>query len=224
MKVIDVLIVDDSELYHIGVKTMLKEAEGKINILGEVYNCTDAVQFLKNKLVDIILLDISLEEEMDGIDLAFEIKNEYPKIKIIILSHYKDPQYIINALRAHVNAYLAKDSCAEELINTIISIQKGNGLYLGETLSNQAINVLVEKYFGNERNIPLNKPHDLTNREIEIIKLLSEGLSSKQIAERLFIAKTTVESHKESIKNKLQLKTTIEVVIFAVKNQVIKIE
>lgn len=218
MKKINILIVDDSEIHIIGVKAILKK-EPDIHILAEAYNTQEASKFLKKNIPDIILLDISLEDETDGLDFASYIRQYYPTINVIILSHYKNIHYIVQALKNHVRAYLAKDTKTDELIDTIRSVNHGKGVFFGDTI---AYKTLLDS-FGNEENIISGKPYELTAREIEIIEYLAKGYSSKEISTLLQIDKNTVESHKERIKNKLGVSTVIEIVVFALHKRIIKI-
>jgi len=221
---INLLLADDSQIYLEGLKSILRENENQINVIGEACNKREAIRFLNTNPPDIIVLDIQLEEDMDGIELACEVNKNFPGVKVIIMSHYKDIEHIINALKAHVHAYLAKDATPEEVNNTINSVYKGKGLYLGETLSKQTIEKLITVYYGTEQNLRKSKPHDLSEREIEVIGYMAKGFSSKEIAKSLFIGTTTVVTHKENIKRKLNCNTAIEIIVFAIAKKIIIVE
>lgn len=207
------ILADDSEIFREGVKSILQFEEG-IVVDAEASNCEGLFKLLEaGAKPDIILLDICMEQDGDGLELLSRLNTEYPQIKVIILSHYKEIPYIVKAVQNRVRAYLAKDSSASEIINTILSVRQGDGVYFGETISND----LLAKGFGSNGNILKAKPHELSVRELEILKMLASGLSVKDISKIMEINMTTIESYKERIKNKLGVKTIMEAVVFAVK-------
>ncbi len=216
MNTIQLLLVDDSEIHLIGLKSILS-AYPDMQVVGEAHSKEEALEALKAVQPDILLLDISLETETDGFDIARFVGNRYPQIRVIILSHYKKIEYIITALRAHVRAYLAKDTKADELLQAIRSVYTGCGVFFGDSIAYQSL----LQAFGNERNLVAGKPYELTEREIQVIELLAKGYSSKEIGQILHIDRNTVESHKERIKNKLGFNNMIEIVVFALKKKII---
>lgn len=207
------LLADDSEIFREGVKSILQFEEG-ISVDGEASSCGELMQMLESGITpDVILLDISMEHGEDGLELLSRLNADYPEIKIIILSHYKEIRYIVKAVQNHVRAYLAKDSSASEIISTILAVNQGKGVYFGETISSD----LLLKGFGNSSNLLKAKPYELSAREIEVLKMLAYGSSVKEISATLKINITTIESYKERIKNKLGVNTIMEAVVFAVK-------
>lgn len=216
MNTIRLLIIDDSEIHLIGLKSILS-AYPDMLIVGEAHTKSEAFEILKKVQTDILLLDISLETEMDGFEVARFVDKHYPEIRVIILSHYKKIEYIITALREHVRAYLAKDTKTDELLQAIRSVYTGCGVFFGDSIAYRS---LLEA-FGNEKNLAYGKPYELTEREIQVIELLAQGYSSKEIGRILQIDRNTVESHKERIKNKLALNNMIEIVVFALKKKII---
>lgn len=217
-ELIKILLVDDSQIHLTGLRIFL-EKDKSIKIIGEAHNPEEAKSIIKRSRPNVILLDISLEEETDGIDLADYLRKEEPGINILILSHYREVKYVMKALKARVRGYISKDVGSDELIYAIHSINNGKGIFLCESLPYEK---LID-YFGSEENLLNNKQFALTQREIEIIKKMADGYSTKEIAALLKINKTTVESHKENIKEKLNKKTVIEIVVFAIKNHIIEL-
>ena len=212
--IIRVLIADDSQIHIEGVKAILK-LETDMTVQGEAFTCGEVKEKLQAGILpDVILLDISMEEECDGLGLARYLNATFPTIKVMILSHYKEIRYIVQALQAKVCAYIAKDSSPADITGAIRSVMQGNGLYFGETISCK----LLLQGFGDERNLRKGKPYELGGRELEILKMLSGGCAAKEIAARLGINVNTVESHKEHIKNKLGVNTIMEAVVFAVQH------
>lgn len=213
---IKIFIVDDSEIHLEGMKSILKRSDN-LTVTAAAQTVREAKQLLRKEKYDLAILDISLEEETDGLDLARFIKTTFPDMPIIILSHYKDIHYIIQSLKMQLNGYLAKDTQAEELICAIQTVVQGKGFYFGNTIS---YNDIIQA-FGGEENVKKRKPYELTDRELEVIQLLANGYTSKEIANELNIDRNTVETYKERIKSKLDCKSAIEIVVFAYKNKLI---
>ena len=216
METVNLLIIDDSLIHIEGVKCILKN-EKNIQIIGEAHAPEEVILCLQARIPDVVLLDISLKEEMDGIDVACYLRDNFPQIKVIILSHYKRIDYIIKTLQARAKAYLAKDTSPDELIRAIFFVIQGKSIFLGDTLSSEKL----KDVFGNEENLKKGKPYELTEREIQIIEYLAKGYCSKEIGAILNINKNTIESHKEHIKAKLGFDTVIEIVVFAIKHNII---
>lgn len=219
MKQINVFIVDDSQIHLEGLKMVFKQ-DSTLQVVGEAHNVDEVMQQMAELHPDIVLLDICLEKEYDGIEITKELRKLYPQTQVIILSHNKDKYSIINSIRSGARAYLSKDSLADELIQSIHTVVQGKGLFLGETIPRDTLC----ECFGNTISPSNAKPYNLSEREIEVIEYLSKGYSTKEIAEILFITSPTVESHKEHIKEKLNLKTVIEIVVFAIRNKIISID
>lgn len=219
MEQIKLLIVDDSQIHLEGLKLILRPYDN-IKIAGEANNIKEAADLLKETKADVAMLDISLEKDIDGIELAHTIKKSYPHIKIIFLSHHKGVKYLVGALKAGASAYLAKDMNPDELMHAITAAKEGKGVYFGDTIP---LSTLLDT-FGSEDNILKNKVYDLTDREIEVIKHLAHGYSTKEIATLLDIEVNTVESHKERIKEKLKVKTVIQIVILSLKKGIISLD
>lgn len=217
MEKIKLLLVDDSEIHLEGLKSLLKPYP-EMEIAGEAFNVDGAERFLQRCVPDVVLLDISLEEETDGLDLAGYLYRTFPEVAVIILSHYKDVRLIMKSLKAHVRAYLAKDTKPAELVHAIRTVMGGNGIFFGDTLPRTLIDS-----FGGEAFMKSGKPHGLTGQEIKVIELLAEGNTSKEISDILHIDKSTVESYKDRIKVKLGCDTVVEIVVRAIRDQIISV-
>jgi two-component system response regulator NreC len=219
MKQISVFIVDDSQIHLEGLKIVFKQ-DPTIQIIGEAHNKAEVMKQMPELHPEIVLLDICLEKEYDGIEITKELTALYPETHVIILSHNKDRYSIINSIRSGARAYLAKDTSADELTQTIHTVLQGKGLFLGETIPRETL----YECFGDSVTFSNAKPYHLSEREIEVIEYLSKGYSTKEIAEILYLNSATIESHKEHIREKLNLKTIIEIVVFAIKNKLILID
>jgi DNA-binding NarL/FixJ family response regulator len=216
MKQTIVFLVDDSEIYLIGIKQSLSKSRDII-VAGEAKYADEVLQHSALTMADVVLLDVSLQTEGDGIDLIQPILEQYPKMKIIMLSHNKDIKSIVRSIQLGAKAYLAKDTSSNELTAAIQIVMRGNVLFLGETIPpNALINC-----FSMATNSSLIKMLDLSNREIEVIECLSKGLITKEISEILHVDISTVESHKEHIKKKLNRNTIVEIVVFSLQNGII---
>jgi len=218
MKQISVFIVDDSQIHLEGLKMVLK-MDPTLRIVSEAHNKAEVMQQMDDLHPDIVLMDICLEKEYDGIEITKDITKLYPETHVIILSHNKDKYSIINSIRSGARAYLAKNTSVVELIQTIYTVVQGKGLFLGETIPRETLC----ECFGDSTILSTAKPYHLSEREIEVIEYLSKGYSTKEIGTILHITAPTVDSHKEHIKEKLNLNTAIEIVVFAIKNKIISI-
>lgn len=209
-----ICITDDHKIVCQGIKSFLignKEFE-LVNCLS---NGKELLNTLKDNQPDILLLDINLPG-LSGIQIAKIIKKEYPKIKIIFLSSNTDSESLNNATKAGGFGYLSKDIKEEEFLFALTEITAGKK-YFSKGVQNQ----VFENY---STAIKTKIQNDiLTEREIEVVKLFVEGYSYKEIAERLFISKRTVETHKKNILDKLNLKSTVDLVKYAILNGIISL-
>ncbi len=212
---IKVLLIDHAEIQLAGLRHLLSD-ENHISITGTFGSVKDAQESDALKQSDVVLFDCDFDTNRDFNSSFQLLRTLNPQLKIIVWSYLKDINHIIHSIQAGASAYLTKDTTAEELKQTIHLAMSGKGFFLGETIPKS---VLESCFKSPAEAMHANaKPWHLTEREIEIIKLLTEGLIAKEIAERLKINITTVESHKENIKQKLNCKTVVGIVAFALKN------
>ncbi|MEG0517506.1 MAG: response regulator transcription factor [Bacteroidales bacterium] len=218
-KPINLLIADDSRIHIMGMLSILKNAP-QIGVVYQANSYEQACGILeKGHTIDVAILDISMEEEQDGIKLAEHIAKNYPTVRTMILSHYKEAKYILAALKANVRAYLAKDSSPDSIIDAIQSTSHGKGVFFGDTISYKE---LLDT-FGNSNNLKCGKPYELTDKELETLSFIAKGYNSKETAAAMQITTSTVETYKERIKNKLGVKSMIEAFLFGVKHHFIQI-
>ncbi|HNX44292.1 MAG TPA: response regulator transcription factor [Bacteroidales bacterium] len=216
---IKILLVDDSRIILDGLAFNFL-LQHDFSVTGKALSVQEALQSISAEIPDVVLLDISLQEEADGIDLLREMGQKYPAIKVLIFSQQKEVKAIVDSVRAGARAYLSKDSSVEEIIGAVRMVAQGNGLFLGETIPPETLH----HCFSGKPERKNFTPYHLSDREIEIIRWLSKGYLSKEIAEIEHINVSTIESHKDNIKNKLGLKSIIEVVVFCIKNGIIAAE
>jgi DNA-binding NarL/FixJ family response regulator len=217
MEKIKLITVDDHKIVRDGLRAMLL-GNREVEIIAEAATANAGLEILKNQLPDIFVLDIKLGGATSGIDLAKIIRQTYPKLKILMLTANVDENYIIASLKAGARGFLSKDCSKEEFIRAILKVYRGE-VYFGENISQAVIQSYVRQIQENIGDI--DKP--LSDRELEIAKLLCEGLTTKQIGDELCISSRTVESHKTNILEKLGLQNTVELVKFAIKHKIIEL-
>ncbi len=215
---IKVILVDDHTIVRDGIKALIAGQEDII-IIGEASSGRDLLSLLKSGQPEIILLDISLPD-YSGIELCEIIKRDYSNIQVLFLSMYTSEEYIFNAIKAGAQGYLPKNISQSELLLAIRTVSQGNE-YFSDSISNVILKSYIKKAKDKESE-NLNPENSLSKREIEILKLFAEGNSNPQIAGKLFISTRTVESHKNHIMQKLSLKSTVDLVKFAIKHQIIE--
>ncbi len=217
MKPIKVILVDDHVLVRDGIKALIDDQE--IKVIGEASSASEFFALLKVDPPDIAILDISLPD-ISGIEITKKVSQNYPSVKVIILSMHLNEDFVFNAIKAGAYGYLPKNTTQKELIDAIKQVYKGE-----EYFSNPVSNIILKSYVKKAKNDEgeLSKEKTLTNRELEILRLFAEGRSNKEIAELLFISNRTVESHKNHIMQKLELKSVVELIKFAIKNKIISV-
>ncbi len=212
-KKIGIFFVDDHQIVRHGMKTLLQDVS-EIVISGEASNGDELLERIASTDTDIIIMDISLPD-ISGIELTKQICKKYPKIKVLILSMYTKDIFITNAIKAGAKGYLPKNTTREELIKAIFEIYNGNEYY-NDTISK----AILGNYISDIRQT--KKPGDvLSVREKEILQMVAEGHLNQEIADKYFISIRTVESHKNHIMRKLGIKNYMELIKYAVRNNII---
>lgn len=208
---IKVLLIEDSAVFVMGLRLALG-ADPSFSRIESVASPGAAVAYLNaHPDTDIAVVDITLEADTDGLTLLGIIREAFPGIKTLVLSHYKNPAYILKAITSGACAYLAKDSSPEAIVEAIADVAAGKCLFFGETID--AGKIL--RIFGGQENLEARKPQGLTPRELEVLQLTSSGYSNAQIASALEISINTVDSYKERIKGKFGLDSIVECVATA---------
>jgi len=203
---INILLADDHQIVREGLQAVL-ESTGKYVIKEEAENGIDVLKILENdKNFDVVVLDINMPE-MDGITCAKNIKKDYPEIKVILLTMYSQKSFVDEILKLGIEGCLLKNNSGKQLIEAIQRVTNGN-LYYDH----------LKEFAGNQEDIIQFK---LSEREIEVIKLLADGLTSQQIAEKLFVSDHTIRTHRKNILKKTNLLNTSQLIQFAAKNKII---
>jgi len=219
MEKIMIVMLDDHKIIIDGISSLIMHEEN-IKVAGQALDKDELFRLLENHKVDIVILDIFLPKPI-GIDILKSIVKQYKKVKVIILSGNDEEDLISSAFQAGASAYLTKNVEKEELIETIRTVMDG-GQYLSASLEKTLSRNFIKKASTGDKYAH-HKLTGLTAREIEIIQLLSEGLGYKEVASQLNISTRTVEAHKNNILEKLELRNTIELVKFAIKNKLIEL-
>lgn len=214
--IIKVILSDDHKLFRDGIKSLLK-SERDIQVIAEVSDGNEVMKVIESITPDIVITDISMPG-MNGIDLTKTISEKYPAIHVLIISMHLNESYILESVKSGARGYLPKDSNPQELIKALRVIH-GGGTYFNQEITSIAMSGFAEKSKQHDKQKQLLE--HLTEREIEIIRLVAEGMMNKEISDYLSISIRTVDNHKSNILRKLNLKTSIDIVKYAIKHDII---
>ena len=211
---ISVLIADDHTIVRSGVRLLL-EAETDIRVVGEALNGLEALELAESLQPDVVLMDITMPE-MDGLEATREIKTRFPQINVLVLTMHRSDEYFFEMLKAGASGYILKGAKTSELINAVRVVYQGE-VFLYPTMTQKLVNGYLKLSEWDEEVGPTLSP-----REKEILSLLAEGYSSKEIADQLVISPSTVHSHRGNLMDKLGLNNRRELIQFARKRGLIR--
>ncbi|MGA8872247.1 MAG: response regulator transcription factor [Candidatus Acidiferrales bacterium] len=217
MKTVRILIVDDHDLMRRGIKALLQSHAGW-EVVGEAHTGREAVTKAEELKPDVAILDISMPD-LNGIEAARRIRKSAPNTEVLILSvHYSD-QLIRDILEAGVRGYIVKSDSDRDLVIAVETLANHKPFF-----TPRATEVILSNFNGARpgNDLPESVRDRLTSREREIVQLLAEGKSSKEVASSLGISVKTAETHRANIMRKLQLHTVTDLVRYAVRNQIIE--
>lgn len=207
MDKINVLIVDDHPMVLEGMRSMLAQIKF-VTISGTAVNAYEAVNKIKTTSPDIVITDINMPE-ISGIELAVKIKTEFPAVKVIAMSTFKERSYISQMIQSGASGYLVKSASKEEIEEAILSVYEGK-LYLS-----------LDTNLSTEEKQDIGKVPVISSREKEVLELIADGLTNPQIAAKLFISLHTVDSHRKNLLTKFGTNNTASLIKLASKHNLV---
>lgn len=211
MTVYKIVLADDHAMLREGIKKIINGSKG-MEVVGEASNGLMLLKLLKHSIPDMVILDVSMPK-LRGIEAAQEIRKQFPEVAVLFLSMHKSPEYLQKALASGARGYVAKDDTGSELIRAIKTIRCG-----GSYLSPMMMKELTDDPLGICRGQGRLAEDPLTTREREVLQLIADGKTSKEIAQLLFISIHTVNNHRKNIKHKLAIRKNTDLVRYALKH------
>jgi NarL family two-component system response regulator LiaR len=205
---IQILITDDHAIVRKGLRTLI-DSEPGMEVIGEASDGIEAVLKTRSSQPDVILMDLVMPRQ-DGIEAIIEIKKEFPDARILVLTSFAEEEKVFSAIKAGALGYLLKDSSPEQLIQSIHDVHRGESS-LHPTIALKLIREISQP----AKLPPTEDP--LTEREVEVLKLVAQGLTNQEIAEKLFISERTVGNHIGTILNKLHLANRTQAALYALR-------
>ncbi len=215
-----VLIVDDHPLFREGIKSLLARHSG-FEVIGEAGSGSEGIRAAKKLSPDLVMMDISLPDQ-NGIEVTRKIRNLLPDTAVVVLSVHTKIDYITEAFRQGATGYVVKESATEKLLECLEAVSRGE-YFIDSSLSHKVIRSLLESD-EREKKITDAGYNTLTPREQQVMRLIAEGYSTKQIARELYISPKTIENHRSNIMGKLELHSTMEIVRYAARLGLIDVD
>jgi two-component system, NarL family, response regulator NreC len=215
MKKVRILLADDHTVMRAGLRALL-ERQPNLEVVGEAGDGRQTVELASSHVPDVVVMDIAMPN-LNGVEATRRMVSKQPTISVVILSMYSDESYVMRALEAGARAYLLKDSAVADLIRAIEAVSQGKSFF-----SPKISRILAEEYIRALRQKGVADSYELlTPREREILQLLAEGKTNKDVATSLNISVYTAETHRGNILQKLNLHSTAELVLYAVRKGII---
>jgi DNA-binding NarL/FixJ family response regulator len=209
-----VLVVDDQTLFRTGLTSLLSEDE-RVEVVGQAVDGADAVKQAIKLKPDVVLMDIKMPNQ-DGIEATRQIIESVPGAKVLVLTTFETDSQVIQALKAGASGYVLKDSTAAAIVSSIVAVMSGEKV-MASAVANRVLAMLTGS------TTPKEFYDGLTNREIEILKLLANGMANKQIAYRLKISEKTVRNHVSNTYEKLGIYDRSQAVLYAVRKGLVEV-
>jgi DNA-binding NarL/FixJ family response regulator len=209
---ISILLVDDHAILRDGLKNILSFEED-IRVVGEAVSGEEALKLTEELAPDVIIMDINLPG-MNGVETTAVIKGKNPDARILVLTMYTHDEYLMSALKAGADGYLLKDAPSEHVVDAIKAVYRGESM-ITPSMTKKLVNIHLQ-----QTQVKKDESN-LTDREQEVLVGLVEGLSNKEIADKLFISDKTVKIHVSKIFKKLEVKSRSQAVIYAVQNHLV---
>jgi DNA-binding NarL/FixJ family response regulator len=208
VSVIRVLLVEDHTLVRAGIRSLLNSVRG-IDVVGEAGNGREGLKLVRKLEPDVVLMDISMPE-LNGMEATARITKSHPQAKVLMLSMHNDEEYVAQSLKAGARGYLVKGAATKELEQAIHAVMRGD-MYISDTVSRNVVDKLMQDSSSG------SALGNLTSRQREILQLVAEGCSTRDIAERLSLSVKTVEAHRTHLMDRLEIRDVPGLVRFAMK-------
>jgi len=218
MDKIKVLLVEDHTIVRKGLRAILDGEEG-IEVIEEAENGREAVAKVEQLRPDVVLMDISMPI-LNGLEATRQIRKRFPEVKVLILTMHTNEEYIFQILRAGASGYVVKQAVPTELVSAIHDVYRGDA-FLSSSISKKVIEEYIRQA---EATVEENSYDKLTHREREVLQLIAEGYSNREIAKLMYISVKTVESHRSNLMDKLDIHSTAELTQYAIRKGVISID
>ncbi len=215
MSKIKIAIADDYKIYRDGLKVGLS-ADSNMDIIGEADNGEDLMKALETISPDVIIMDLKMPL-MDGMEATKQVRKKYPAIKVLVVTMYEDDKFIIHLMENGANGYLLKNAEPDEIIKSIYAVHE-NGYYFNDVVNKALLKKLVLK---NNLKPSFNQNIDLTEREQEVLKMICEEKTAIEIAKEIFLSPRSVEGIRQRLIEKIGVRNTAGLVMFAVKNGIV---
>jgi two-component system response regulator NreC len=214
---ISVIIADDHEIFRDGFQIMLKK-QTDIQLIGEAANGKEVLEIAEELRPDIIMMDIKMPL-VTGIEATRILKKKYADIKVIALSMFDDDDLIVDMLESGAKGYLLKNASKLEILEAIKTVYNGE-LYYCKTTSNKLIGMMANSRFNPYKDVVVP---EFSTKELEIIVLICEQATTKEIAKKLFLSDRTIEGYREKIQEKMKVKNAAGIVVYAIKKGIFKV-
>jgi two-component system response regulator NreC len=210
MKKVKLLVADDHKIFRQGIKKLL-EVESDLQVVGEAADGREAVKKATELKPDVILMDIAMAN-LNGLEATKQIKKVLPSVKVIMLTMHKNEEYILQSFQAGASGFILKEGAVEELVSAIRSIHSDKS-FLSPSISKTLIDAYLRKMETGKTETPFDL---LTDREREVLQLIAEGYTNREVAKSLFISVKTVEAHRAHIMQKLNIHDIAKLVKYAI--------
>lgn len=210
MKKIKLLVADDHKIFRQGIKKLLEE-ESDLQVVGEASDGRDAVKKATELKPDVILMDIAMAN-LNGLEATRQIKKQLPSAKVIMVTMHKNEEYVLQSFQAGASGFILKEGAVEELVSAIRSINSDKS-FLSPSISKTLIDAYMRKMETGKTETPFDL---LTDREREVLQLIAEGYTNREVAKSLFISVKTVEAHRAHIMQKLNIHDIAKLVKYAI--------
>jgi DNA-binding NarL/FixJ family response regulator len=208
---IRVILADDHTIIRDGIRALLAEEAG-LEVVAEAGNGQEVLDVLATTPCDVVIMDINMPV-MDGFGAMPHIREQFPEVKVLVLSMLDNPNYVVRMLKAGASGYVLKNADVAEISHAIRTVAAGRQYICTEI----GLNLLQQVAVGaTPTETPVRKANDLSKRELEVLTLIAEGLTNAEIADKLFTSKRTIETHRQNIIEKTQAKNTAALIKFAV--------